>query len=501
MKRLQDILKLGVGLIFLSTCLQIHGDVVEELRNQFRKELEGFRQQAQVEMDAFRQKANLEYAQQLKNPWIAFPQEARIELPKIPEPPLPPIKDDDDEVAPIDRELPIDTVVVAPVPKPQPSPVYPIKEVPKQSFPDVNFSFYGNSIKVRGANFGNIKVDSSDTETISKGWEALSVVENDNLILDCIKLRNKLNLPDWGFFKLVDEVVSHYAPSRSNAHTLLMTYVLTQCGYAVKMCKASDDKLHLLFNYDGLMFNRGYLTIDGKWFYSYDQLPEGSLFLLPVAFKDEKAFSMDITSTPNFKFEAGNKRVLTVHGHPDIQLTCTPNKNLIDFFADYPSAALDKNVYTKWAVQGNTPMSEEIKSTIYPALRKAVKGLNQFQAVNLILKVAQSFDYGYDDEIWGCDRTFWAEESWHYPLSDCEDHAVNLTRMARDILGLDAVLIYYPGHLSAGIAITDGSQAGDYVVHNGKKYTVCDGTYFYAMAGNTAPSNDNSTAILIPLRK
>lgn len=106
-----------------------------------------------------------------------------------------------------------------------------------------------------------------------------------------------------------------------------------------------------------------------------------------------------------------------------------------------------------------------------------------------------------DDEIWGQDRPFWVEESWHYPLSDCEDHAVNFTRLVRDVLGLDAVLIYYPGHLSSGVAITDGSQKGDYVVYNGKKYTVCDATYFYAPAGLTAPGNDNSKSILVPLNK
>ena len=93
------------------------------------------------------------------------------------------------------------------------------------------------------------------------------------------------------------------------------------------------------------------------------------------------------------------------------------------------------------------------------------------------------------------------EESWQYPYSDCEDHAVNFTHMVRDILGLDACLVYYPGHLSSCVALTEGDVQGDYIDYNGIRYTVCDPTYFFAGVGKTAPSNDNSQAILVPLRK
>lgn len=147
-----------------------------------------------------------------------------------------------------------------------------------------------------------------------------------------------------------------------------------------------------------------------------------------------------------------------------------------------------------------TSASREVINQLYPALRQAVKGKNQFQAVNMLLKLAQTFPYGYDDKIWGHDRAFWMDESWQYPLSDCEDHAVNFTRMVRDILGLDAVLIYYPGHLSAAVAFTEGQPNGDYVVYGGRRYTVCDATCQYGPIGYSG-KYDNSQAILIPLTR
>ncbi|MDE7096181.1 MAG: hypothetical protein K2O47_01660 [Muribaculaceae bacterium] len=452
-------------------------------------------------MDQFRKLANMEYAEQLKNPWKSMPQEAKIDIPSDPTPPPPPLKDDTKPVNPIDRELPIDTIVLTPKPAPQPKPVFPIDEVPQNTRPDITKTFYGTPVKVRGAKFSDFRLANLDNVSLSEGWKNLCDTENDNFILDCLQLRDELKLPDWGFFKLVDNLLTEYAPANSDIHTFLMSYVLTQSGYATKLCKASDNHLRLLFGFNGIIFRRNYLKIDGKNFYAYTDLPEGQISIAPVGFKDEKNFSMDIREAPNLKYAPGNNRTLTIHGFPDTKISCTPNKNLIEFYADYPNAALNNVEFTRWTIQGNTPISKELESRIYPVIMDKVKGMNQSQAVNFILKVAQSFDYGYDERIWGYDRTFWAEESWHYPLSDCEDHAINLTRMVRDILGLDAVLIYYPGHLSAGIAITDGSQTGDYVMHDGKKYTICDGTYFYANAGQTAPGNDNSKAVLIPLRR
>lgn len=132
-------------------------------------------------------------------------------------------------------------------------------------------------------------------------------------------------------------------------------------------------------------------------------------------------------------------------------------------------------------------------------LREKVKGMDQKSAANFLIKVAQSFKYGYDDDVWGGDRAFWMEESWHYPLSDCEDHAIHFSKLVNDILGLKTALVYYPGHLAAAIVGTDGSITGDYVMLNGQKYTFCDPTCFYAPVGYTPKGSNNNEAVLIPV--
>lgn len=119
--------------------------------------------------------------------------------------------------------------------------------------------------------------------------------------------------------------------------------------------------------------------------------------------------------------------------------------------------------------------------------------MSEHDAVNTILAFCQQgFPYGYDDKIWGYDRPFFPEESIAYPFSDCEDHAIFFTRVIKDILGLPCALVYYPNHLAAAVKFSD-SVAGDYIMLNGERFTVCDPTY-YRPAGYTMPGMDNSTA-------
>lgn len=55
--------------------------------------------------------------------------------------------------------------------------------------------------------------------------------------------------------------------------------------------------------------------------------------------------------------------------------TYTP-KNLIKFFNDYPTSAIDNNPMTRWAMYANTPLSQQTKESLYPALKRAIQHFN-----------------------------------------------------------------------------------------------------------------------------
>lgn len=110
----------------------------------------------------------------------------------------------------------------------------------------------------------------------------------------------------------------------------------------------------------------------------------------------------------------------------------------------------------------------------------------------------RSLVYEYDDKVWGGDRAFFADETLYYPYCDCEDQSILFSRLVRDLLGLEVVLVYYPGHLATAVQFTE-NITGDYVAMNGKRYVICDPTYIGAPVGATMPEMDNAKAKIILL--
>lgn len=160
-----------------------------------------------------------------------------------------------------------------------------------------------------------------------------------------------------------------------------------------------------------------------------------------------------------------------------------------------------EDIVSRWAIYANTPLSACIKEKLYPQLRTIIKKLiiSLCQQVGFCIGQQTAFVYEYNDKVWGHDRAFFAEESLYYPYCNCEDRSILFSRLVRDLLGLDVILVFYPGHLATAVAFTDNVD-GDYIELNGKHYIICDPTYIGAPVGLTMPDMDNKTAKIVLLR-
>jgi hypothetical protein len=137
---------------------------------------------------------------------------------------------------------------------------------------------------------------------------------------------------------------------------------------------------------------------------------------------------------------------------------------------------------------------------LYPPLKKVISGMSEKEAVEVLLNWVQtSFEYKLDNQVWGGDRAFFAQETLYYPYCDCEDRAILFSRLVRDIVGLDIVLLCYPGHLATAVAFNDNVN-GDYLTYKNRRYVVCDPTYINAGVGRTMPGMNNREAQLIALK-
>lgn len=501
MKSPRNLLKLAALALSISLPIASAADDFEEFKRRMTEDFDNFAKKAKTDYEGFREKANAEYAEFMRNPWKPSKLIEALTPPKVVEPKPDVIPENEDPQPREDRAVIIEEIITPVEPEPQPQPVEPIRTVPvEQPLPDVTLTLYGTPVSVRGTKLKGFRLNGRTENDFANGWETLSAASTNNLIADCLSVRDRLRLPDWTYIKFLDQLAGQLTTPDSNEQTLLTGFLLNQSGYKVRFCYDEARRLHMLFASSGTLYGRQRVMIDREWFYAFTP-PKNAIYTCNFRTPKEKPVSMAINASPALSYTPGNARRVEVKTRPDLTVSLTPNKNLIDLFGDYPESALTDSPYSKWQIHGNTPVSPEVNKQLYPTLRKAVEGMNQYDAVNLLLKVAQSFPYEFDDKVWGRDRAFWMEESWHYPFSDCEDHAVNFSHMVRDILGLDVCLIYYPGHLSACVAITDGTGKGDYLTYQGRRYTVCDATYFYAHAGLTAPSNNNSEAILVPLAR
>jgi len=118
----------------------------------------------------------------------------------------------------------------------------------------------------------------------------------------------------------------------------------------------------------------------------------------------------------------------------------------------------------------------------------------------MILRYLQtSFDYQTDDQQFGYERPFFADENFFYPYNNCKDRAILYCILVNDLLGLEAVLLEYPSHLATAVHFPE-TVSGDYFMLGNKKFTVCDPTYIGASIGMTMPNLKNVPVEIVKLR-
>lgn len=538
MKRI--VLIIAVSTIAMMTYAQrsAFDKFVQQQNDRFNR----FAQDKQAEYDAFRKKANEEYADFMRRAWQAMdaqPAETPIEEETLPpviyerpvpdsEPaPKPQPKDETnpqpkpednrqtvlDETQPAPKPQPEDDttpqpqpatkpipvkpdIVVIPAPKPAPEPIAPVKPKDDIQYKNTSITFYGTPVSIAFPKDDNFKIARLSENTIADAWEKLSGKEYDNTVKTALDTRKRLSFCDWAYMDMLKEVTRRQY-GKTNEAVLAQAFLMTQSGYKIRLGK-SAEKLYLLVASDYSIYKMSYYTIDGTKYYIANGDESRSMNICNAKFDKEESLCLQIRVLPGFQNNRTDRRKLT--SRKGVTASTSVNRNLIDFFNSYPSACINGDFTTKWAAYANTPLDREIKESLYPVLRNVVKNESEDKAVEILLNWVQTaFVYGYDDKIWGGDRAFFPQETLFYPYSDCEDRAILFSRIVRDILGLDVVLLYYPGHLATAVAFNKPVN-GDYLTYKSKRYTVCDPTYVNAPVGKTMPGMDNKEAKIIVLK-
>lgn len=468
------------------------------------EEYKKFRRQTIKEYSDFRRECNLQYAEFIRKVWKEYRMMPAIPVPEEKNVPIV-VHPEEDKGAPIPttplNEKKSDvTVVPTPETIPQPLPVTPVKEEPQPMDQYFAFTFYGTDCKVRLDDRHRFNLPYCNEKAIAKVWKECSSTIYNNVIRDCLELRIRHSLCDWAYLQMLQTLGESFFGKGNDEATLLAAYLYCQSGY--KMRLAHDKQhLYLLVASRHTIYGHKYYTIDGDNYYLLKEKNDAPLFICEASFPKEQALSLWMEQSPTLELKQTDYHSLQSKRYPEIQVEVYGNSNLLAFYASYPPSEIENNKMTRWAMYAQTPLGKETRESLYPVLKERLNGLTETDAANRLLNFVQTaFEYGYDEEQWGEERAFFAEETMHYPYSDCEDRAILFSHLMRDLLGLDVALIYYPGHLATAVCFNEEVQ-GDYLSIDNHRFIVCDPTYINASIGESMPTVDSNNIMITVLKR
>ena len=337
---------------------------------------------------------------------------------------------------------------------------------------------YGSAFPFHMLKERQLKLPDITEKSVAKMWLQLADPYYDNVIAECLKQREERNLCDWAYIKLTESVAEEYCGAHTNEAIVMQMYLLTQSGYQVRIAR-TDNKLTLLIGSEEKIFGRNYYKLEGLKFYIVDlDLQNAPLMIFDHAFPKERPLSLVMTQ-PALNVERTEQKTLTSRRYPDLKINVETNQNLIDFYNDYPLSM-------QWQYYSMASISNVVKESLYPALREAIKGKSELEAVNIILNLVQTgLEYQSDRDQFGYERPLYPDEDFFYPYCDCEDRSILFSCLVRELLGLDVVLLSYPEHIATAVHFNEDVE-GDYLDFEGKRYIISDPTYMNAKVGMCA---------------
>jgi hypothetical protein len=370
-----------------------------------------------------------------------------------------------------------------------------LSEVPsvKIEAPSVcSFDFYGADVDVKyDKGFRFDLPEEINGEVIAEGWGQMAASPMNVVPGQLLTKKKRMSLNDWGYYLLVRDF-SEKIMSGRNERVFAQWYLLIRSNYKVRLAYAGN-RLYLLIPSYNTIYEMPYFTFDGQRYYlvngnvnnvfTYDKdYPEANIIFDLNLYRPLDAGHEIKTGELSFKTSAGEQKIEVRY-----------NLNSISFYNDYPLANVE--VYFDAAVAAVT--KESFKNDLTPMI-----ALNtEEEAVSVLLHFVQTaFRYETDQKQFGRERVFFPEELFYYPASDCEDRAVLFSFLVRELTGLDVIGVEYPGHMAVAVNFKDEVQ-GDYLVHEGKRYVICDPTYINAPVGATMPEYKYSRVKVIPVKK
>lgn len=365
----------------------------------------------------------------------------------------------------------------------QPGQSQPDTQVQKPATgPQVSFDFYGDKVSIHySAGLKKTFSGRLNNDNIANYWLKLASSEHKQTVAELKDTAARLGLNDWGVAQLFD-AFARTLYRDDNSRILSSWFLLVKAGYDARV--AYSDRVHLLITSDQELFGVTYFRLGGKQYYAVNlndkPLKPGKVFTYEGQHEEGSA-PLDF-SQPNRFAPGGNdeqRKLAFTYSGKQYQLSVAYPQRYVAYFASYPQLSLPN--YFRAGLPAVTAES------LLTQLRPVVQGQTELEAVNRLLRFVQTaFAYKTDEDQFREENYLFPLETLHYPYSDCEDRAALFAWLTESLIGLDVVILDYPGHVATAVAF-DGNVKGDAWLVNGKRFVIADPTYVNADAGMTMP--------------
>ena len=430
------------------------------------------------------EKQDKEFLEKLKNDWKEF--EASKGLTPL--------------GAPKPASLPTAPAVDLAAPKSTPA---KLKKLPPQKRPlaslqapaddALEVSFYKTALGFTPDLEPEFELHAINKDEIARFWRTASETDYETAKKELLFYKDKLNLNDYGLLALTQNF-SNAAFENKNTAKLYAWFLMNKMSYDVRV-GFNSAQVFLLAPANGNVFQKPYFTLGGKKYFVLDaparDLKSLTIYGAPYA-KDAKPLDLGVNKNILLAKDGAQKALEWTYLQKKYTLKIPYNKNLIDFYKDYPQV--------DYAVYFAASHSQEFKRALLGALSADLKGKSEYEAVNFLLAFVQNaFAYKTDDEQFGREKVMFPEETVFYPFSDCEDRSILFAFLVRELLGLKVVGLKYEDHLSTAVAFSSKIK-GDEIRHGKLAYTICDPTYIGAKAGQAMPKYKSATFEVIEIK-
>lgn len=453
---------------------------------QDKEAFDSFRKGIKEDFRNFREKLLIDYDNYLEGVWAEYNAFRGKERNPLPKPSTPPVARP--STAPPVSQLPLSSPSEqTPMPKRIPQPTFPVLSAsPTQA--TLTFDFYCISVEVPQTGLETV-ASLSQTTDFAALWRIYSDKQVAPLIVPVLReCATKYNLNDWFLFELVRCYTDNlFRAAGERVRISMQHYLLNYMGYNVRIGIDNSGHPMLLVAIAQMVYARTFAEIDGqKYYLYYDEN-------LSV---DKNGGTFRTCQLPE-DAEKGNPLDLLIYGdlkipyipqayalrYKGLEIKGNVNANLKPMLFRYPQMPIE--------CYAQSMVNKAVHDEVVRQLQQQVEGMSKHQAVDSLLQFVQSaFEYATDDEQHGFEKPYFFEELLFYPQCDCEDRSIFYSYLLWHILGVENLLINFPGHEAVAVQL-DEAIHGDSYRYNNKVFYISDPTYIGAQTGMCMPDYRN----------